>query len=77
MFDYTIQVNKLDVQFEAVSSSTKDKTIHRKVLGHVEAPKAIRAIYEKASENQEEVEFLYEATKLFQAKKIEIRGRDD
>lgn len=72
MFNYEIVVRKTDVQFEAHRANSEDKTIHRKGMSHVDAPKAIREVYGKVCENQEEVDWLYEATRLFKATKITI-----
>ena len=66
MFEYKITVTKLGVDFIAKKGNVR----HEQFKEHSEAPRAIRAIYSKMCESKEEEEFLYQATKMFQAKEI-------
>lgn len=70
LFNYKIQVLKHNVRFEAHSIGLEPKKTFTDTLSHVEAPSRIRAIYSKMCESKEEEEFLYQATKMFQAKEI-------
>ena len=72
MFAYKIKVGKHDVQFEAHTVGLEPLKSFTDTLSHIEAPSRIRAIYAKVSENQEEQEFLYQATKMFKASTITI-----
>lgn len=71
MWEYRISVDKLGVSFIA----RKGKTRHEKSLAHTEAPKAIRQLLAKVSEDTKEQEFLYQAIKMFEAKEISILNK--